>query len=76
MEYHIMVFQTLCKHFAVPAISQIAFYKGDLSLTTFLCGLARDCGTSVTLILDVPPSSRASPLPQVFSMQGWLRITR
>jgi hypothetical protein len=22
MEYHIMVFQTLCKHFALPAISQ------------------------------------------------------
>ncbi|MNO80956.1 hypothetical protein D3C76_721790 [compost metagenome] len=26
MEYHIMVFQTLCKHFAVPAISQKVFF--------------------------------------------------
>jgi hypothetical protein len=32
MEYHIMVFQTLCKHFALPAISQKCFFiaGGDL----------------------------------------------
>jgi hypothetical protein len=29
MEYHIMVFQTLCKHFAVPAISQKWFFSGS-----------------------------------------------
>ncbi len=28
-------------------------------------GLARDGGASVTIMLDVPPLSRASPLPQV-----------
>jgi len=29
MEYHIMVFQTLCKHFAVPAISQKWIFGGS-----------------------------------------------
>ncbi len=27
MEYHIMVFQTLCKHFALPVIWRIWFFE-------------------------------------------------
>jgi len=48
MEYHIMVFQTLCKGFAVPAIHPASFFAASP------CGSepARDSGLSANIYAD------------------------
>jgi hypothetical protein len=56
MEYHIMVFQTLCKHFALPVIWRLSFFvvrrNGSEMQTPCRSEPARDSGVTFSNNVD------------------------
>jgi hypothetical protein len=65
MEYHIMVFQTLCKHFALPVIWRICFLWLEIRNTVGASLLAK--------AVDHPTSPATEPLlSRAGSLPHWI----